>query len=461
MKNKIEETTLHQNGLNRREFIGGSLAALVSVGLPGRHRIYGSESPASSKELKIKKYRTLGRTGFKVSDIGLGSGDMTDPALLEAVLDAGINYIDTAESYRRGGVEKAIGSVIKNRNRKSVFITTKLALQRDKSKEAFIERARKCLERLQTDYIDCLMIHKPETVEQLKTEGFHAAIRVLKAEGKVRFCGLSNHGSQWGDVSETMEKVHLAAAEDGRFDVALLVYNFLQRDMGEKILKAYKKKNIGATIMKTNPVLNYLEMKENADKLKEAGRKVPERIKNLISWLKARADQAEAFKNKYNLTNNNSIRDAAIKFVLSNPYVSSACPTIGNYSDLEAYVALSGTKFGLEDRKKLIAYKTTFGEFYCRHACGECEPSCPNGVPVNTIMRYNHYFKAQGRKKTAMFKYANLKQNKADRCFDCTGYCEEACPYGVPVQGLLVLAHMTLINTRSGLQYFNNQDISV
>jgi len=460
MKNKIEETTLRQNGLSRREFIGGSLAALVGVGLPGRNRIYGSGSPASSKELKIKEYRTLGRTRFKVSEIGLGSGDMTDPALLEAVLDAGINYIDTAESYRRGGVEKTIGSVIKNRNRKSVFITTKLALQRDKSKEAFIERARKCLERLQTDYIDCLMIHKPETVEQLKTEGFHAAIRVLKAEGKVRFCGLSNHGSQWGDVSETMEKVHLAAAEDGRFDVALLVYNFLQRDMGEKILKAYKKKNIGATIMKTNPVLNYLEMKENADKLKEAGRKVPERLKNLISRLKARADQAETFKNKYNLTNNNAIRDAAIKFVLSNPYVSSACPTIGNYSDLEAYVALSGTKFGLEERKKLVAYKATFGEFYCRHACGECEPSCPNGVPVNTIMRYNHYFKAQGRKKTAMFKYANLKQNKADRCFDCTGYCEEACPYGVPVQGLLVLAHMTLINTRSGLQYFNNQDIS-
>lgn len=92
MKNKTEETTLHQNGLSRREFIGGSLAGLVSVGLPGRHRIYGSGSPASSKELKIKGYRTLGRTGFKVSDIGLGSGDMTDPALLEAVLDAGINY---------------------------------------------------------------------------------------------------------------------------------------------------------------------------------------------------------------------------------------------------------------------------------------------------------------------------------------------------------------------------------
>jgi len=444
MKDKENVKKLGQEGINRRRFISGSLAALVGVGIQSRERLFCSDPLDRSNELKIKEYRTLGRTGFKVSDIGLGSGDMTDPALLEAVLDTGINYIDTAEGYRRGGVEKTIGSVLKNRNRKSLFITTKLVLGRDKSKEAYIKKAYKCLERLQTDYIDCLMIHMPSTVEQLKTEGFHAAIRELKAEGKVRFCGLSNHGSQWGDVPETMEKVHLAAAEDGRFDVALFVYNFIQREMGEKILKAYKEKNVGATLMKTNPVLNYLEMKERADKAIEGGREVPEQLKNLVFRLKARADQAETFKNKYNLTNNKAIRDAAIKFVLKHPFVSSVCPTIGNYNDLEAYVVLSGTKFGPGDSKKLAAYEATFGEFYCRHACGECESSCPSGVPVNTVMRYNHYFVAQGREKTAMLKYEDLRQNKANSCLNCSGYCERACPYGVPIQGLLMLAHQTL-----------------
>ena len=414
MKDKENVKKLGQEGINRRRFISGSLAALVGVGIQSRERLFCSDPLDRSNELKIKEYRTLGRTGFKVSDIGLGSGDMTDPALLEAVLDTGINYIDTAEGYRRGGVEKTIGSVLKNRNRKSLFITTKLVLGRDKSKEAYIKKAYKCLERLQTDYIDCLMIHMPSTVEQLKTEGFHAAIRELKAEGKVRFCGLSNHGSQWGDVPETMEKVHLAAAEDGRFDVALFVYNFIQREMGEKILKAYKEKNVG------------------------------EQLKNLVFRLKARADQAETFKNKYNLTNNKAIRDAAIKFVLKHPFVSSVCPTIGNYNDLEAYVVLSGTKFGPGDSKKLAAYEATFGEFYCRHACGECESSCPSGVPVNTVMRYNHYFVAQGREKTAMLKYEDLRQNKANSCLNCSGYCERACPYGVPIQGLLMLAHQTL-----------------
>ena len=130
--------------------------------------------------------------------------------------------------------------------------------------------------------------------------------------------------------------------------------------------------------------------------------------------------------------------------MLNNPNVNAACPTILNYSDLEAYVSLSGSKFDLKAQNTLAAYKATFGEFYCRHACGKCEPQCPYGVPVNTIMRYNHYFMGQGKEKAAMVDYAALPVNKADICSMCVGHCEKACPHGVPVQGLLMLAHRTL-----------------
>ncbi len=75
---------------------------------------------------------------------------------------------------------------------------------------------------------------------------------------------------------------------------------------------------------------------------------------------------------------------------------------------------------------------------------GECESHCPHRVPVNTIMRYNHYFRAQGREKDALEKYANLPGPKADMCEDCSGYCEKICPYGIPIQVLLTLAHQTL-----------------
>ncbi len=444
MKSQKEEKESTRTGISRRRFIGSSIAPVVGLGLYGQTRLFASEPSTSEKEVKIKEYRTLGRTGFKASDIGLGSGEITDTDLLEAILDTGINYIDTAENYGRGKVESTIGKVIKNRDRKSVFISTKLGLRGDLSKEAIIRRARKCLERLQSDYIDCLMIHCPATVEQLKTEGFHEAIQELKAEGRVRFCGLSNHGAQWQDVSETMEQVLLAAAEDGRFDVMLFVYNFLQREQGEQVLKACKEKNIGATLMKTNPVANYLEIKEEIERRKEEGEEVPEFFTKLLPRLKKRADQAEPFRKKYNLTNYNEVRDAAIKFVLSNPHVHSACCTIKNYNDLEAFVALSGQKLEPAERKKLSAYRAVYGDFYCRHACAMCEARCPHGVPVNTIMRYQHYFKAQGREKTAMVKYAALKSNKADLCHNCFGHCEKGCPYGVPIQALLAIAHNTL-----------------
>ena len=430
--------------MSRRGFMGGSLVALTGFGLSRGAKLFGQETETNTDGPKIKKFRTLGRTGFKCSDIGFGSSGVTDPALISAILDAGVNYVDCAEGYLRGQVEKTIGEAMVNRDRKKVFLTTKLGLRKNDTKQTVIERANKCLGRLQSDYIDCLMIHMPSTVAALDNKAYHEAIKDLKAEGKVRFSGLSNHGSQWGDVPETMEKVHLAAAEDGRFDVALFVYNFIQRDMGENILKAYKKKNVGATLMKTNPVLNYEERKVEIDKAQEEGRDIPPRARALVERLKARADQAESFKNKYSLSNFNEVRDAAIKFVLNNPDVNSVCPTILNYSDLEAYVSLSGSEFDLKAQNTLAAYKANYGELYCRHACGECEPQCPYGVPVNTIMRYNHYFMGQGREKEAMLEYASLPTNKADVCSKCDGHCEKACPYGVRVQGLLMLAHQTL-----------------
>lgn len=59
-------------------------------------------------------------------------------------------------------------------------------------------------------------------------------------------------------------------------------------------------------------------------------------------------------------------------------------------------------------------------------------------------MRYNHYFEAHGAEKFAMEKYARLETAKADLCGHCEGWCERSCPHGVPIQGLLNLAHTRL-----------------
>jgi len=83
--------------LSRRRFLGSSAAALAGVGLIGRAKLLGADASVQDEETKIKEYRMLGRTGFKVSDVAFGAGELAEPALLEAILDAGINYIDTAE----------------------------------------------------------------------------------------------------------------------------------------------------------------------------------------------------------------------------------------------------------------------------------------------------------------------------------------------------------------------------
>jgi len=124
--------------------------------------------------------------------------------------------------------------------------------------------------------------------------------------------------------------------------------------------------------------------------------------------------------------------------------VHTACPTINSFEDLNAYLALSGRRLEPRDTAMLNNYEGVYGRYYCRHACGECEPACPHGVPVNTVMRYAHYFEAQGREKHAVRHYAGLEGADASACSTCAGPCETACPHGVPIQGLLIAAHEKL-----------------
>lgn len=432
--------------LGRRHFLRNSVFGLIGAGMASKvgwsREKEDVRSPRQQSKdkvaLKIKGYRTLGRTGYKVSDLGLGY--IQDEGLMAAMLDAGVNYIDTGESYP--GAHQNIGKVIKGRDRKSLFITSKMLMEGETSKEGLIKRVHKSLQDLGTDYLDCMMLHMPEKVEALKHEGFHAAMKELKAQGRVRWVGVSNHGSFWfRDPEESMGKVLLAAAEDGRFDVFLFAYNFLQMDQSERVLEACQKKNIGTSLMKSTPVAKYYILKSRVEQLEKAGKKVSPFYREGLKRFKDKFDKAEQFIAKYNLEKPEEIRAAAIRFVLSNPKVNTVCCSLQTFDEMERIIPLSGTTLTDLDRTKLAAYKEGCGDLYCRHACGLCEPNCPQGVPVNTIMRYFHYFVAQGREREAMLKYADIPGARADVCGDCQGHCESACPYNVTVQGLLLLAH--------------------
>ena len=422
---------------------GGVISGRAGVEEPGGQKPGGPQE----QELKIQAHRTLGRTGFQVSDIGFGAGFLTNSNVLAVALDLGVNYIDTGEHYMNGQSERAIGEVLKGRDRSSFFLTTKLNLSMGgSSKEELKGRFQACLERLQTDFVDCLMIHMTPRVEEVKHQGFHDAAEELKAEGRVRFLGLSNHGTEhvvYGRVESSMENVIGAAAEDGRFDVALFVYNFLQKEQGERIIDACGARDMGVTLMKTNPVGVVARAAESAASARESGR-ISEARERALQEYEAWAEAAEEFKQRHGVRSTTEVRDAALKFVLDHPGVHTVCPTINTFDELEGFVALSGQKLSASDSPILASYESLLGRYYCRHACGICEHSCPSRVPINTISRYGHYFDVQSREKQAIQKYAALTGTKADTCIDCEGHCEAACPYGVPVRSLLTQVHQKL-----------------
>jgi predicted aldo/keto reductase-like oxidoreductase len=432
-----------RKGLARRDFIKASALGLAGVGttLAVKPALAGQTSPGETP--KIKSYRTLGRTGFKASDIGIGTSQTFPTEVLKAALDAGVNYFDTGEGYGRGAAERSIGEAIKGRDRKSLFITTKFRMDGLADTAAVAGKLQESLERLQTDYVDCLMLG-PQTAASVKNEIYHQAIEELKKQGKVRFSGAASHGSRTPGQGESMENVLLAAVDDGRFDVILLVYNFLQKEPGEKVLEAAAKKDLGLTIMKSNPLGRYYDTKNRIEQMKKDGQPIDERMQKSMEQMEETAKQAEAFIRKNGLKTPAEIKSAALKFVLADARVHTLNLAFNTFEDVRNFLPLSGSGLGQKEQGLLASFERECGSLYCRHACGVCESACPSGVPVNTIMRYNHYFEAQGSEKFAMEKYAALETVKADACRSCAGPCETACPHGVPVRALLSLAHAQL-----------------
>ncbi len=185
----------HQIG--RRELLKSALAATAATGLsrlaPGRVRNVHAADNALPK-------RRMGKTGYEVSLLSLGAGlppirHEDDPEaaveLINHVLDVGINYIDTAESY--GVSEINLGEVMKDR-REEVFLVTKS--YEDTYDEA-LRATEASLERLQTDYLDMCKHHAVMSMEALdqvgSSDGALRALERLRDEGVIRHIGITSH----------------------------------------------------------------------------------------------------------------------------------------------------------------------------------------------------------------------------------------------------------------------------
>ncbi len=198
------------------------------------------------------KYRTLGKTGYKISEISYGSwslgadwGNVSEEqamSVLHSAIDQGVNFIDTADVYGDGKSEQRIGKLLKQRKER-IYVATKAGRRLNphvaegytkENLNAFVDRSR---ENLGVHTLDLLQLHCPPTPVYYNQEVF-TALDEMVIKKKIRFYGVS------------VEKVEegLKSIEYPNLSTVQIIYNMFRQRPAELFFEQAKKKNIGIII---------------------------------------------------------------------------------------------------------------------------------------------------------------------------------------------------------------------
>jgi aryl-alcohol dehydrogenase-like predicted oxidoreductase len=301
------------------------------------------------------EYRTLGRTGLRVSDVGFGAmtiggevfGATDDNESLKALhhaLDLGMNFIDTADAYGRGHSEELIAQVLKTR-RKEVVLATKGGNQymvrqglRNFEPEYISGALERSLQRLQIDAIDLYQLHNPSAEIMQRGEIFELLDR-CKREGKIRYYGVSLETVADG----------LVAIQTGKPDTLQVVYNILHQDPEAELFPLAQKQGVAiiARVPLERGVLSgrFTSSSDFASgdfRARMFSEKTLPQLNSALAKL--------GFIVKGDVPN---LAQAALRFVLSHPAVSSVIPGIRTPSQVDANAAASGKRLPAEDLARL------------------------------------------------------------------------------------------------------------
>jgi L-galactose dehydrogenase len=273
------------------------------------------------------EYRRLGKTDLQVSELSFGAarGATSDPrqfiATVHAVIDAGINLVDTAEGYDNGDSERVLGLALKGHD--DILVETKYCPYDSYLPEAnyvgtpqaLHQSVEESLRRLQRDHLDILLGHgirSLETLDRFIGDGSYQAMLDLKQEGKVRFIGISEL-SEGDGTHEILKK----AVPSDAFDVVMLTINFLLQTATKTILPLCLKHDVGTVVMMP---LNQASHQSGLVSVEAALECVRRHIEhgNLADKTPYTAPDLFDFLKPY------SIPEAALRFVLSYP-VSTCC----------------------------------------------------------------------------------------------------------------------------------------
>ena len=371
---------------NRRNFLkksGSTLgASLATAEWLKSRRIHADDSSG----FKRIKYRMLGSTGFKVSEVGFGAMNTRDPELIHAAIDAGINYIDTAHGYMKGVNEEIVGKVLKTK-RDKVFLTTKV-FWRNQTGEQLREKMELSLKRLQVDHVDFMLMHMTHDRETALKDEYIKTFDKARKDGLCRFVGISTHKNHVESIN---------AAVDSKFWEAVLVaYNYKSpQEVTDAIIRA---RNAGLAIiaMKTQD-------KGNGYKTQDMG--------------------------------DMTINQAALKWVLENRYVDTTIPGMMTFDHLAEDLDVMGMRLSFHEGRKLKRYGELNNGSACRGVagCTGCTGQCPYGVDICDLNRCLGYAYGYGDRELATENYNRLPESsRVDVCSDCDE-CSVKCVFGLDV----------------------------
>lgn len=328
------------------------------------------------------EYRILGKTGLRVSRIGFGGIPIQridaegTRALMQALVEKGVNYIDTARGYTVS--EEYLGYGLEGIRDKFVLATKSMS----RDKESMARDIETSLANLRTDYIDLYQLHNPKLEELdviFSENGAIQALRQAKAEGKIGHIGITAHSAA------VFEK----ALEYDEIETVMFPYNIVE-SQGEELIARCREKNVG-----------FICMKPLAGGAIEDGR-------------------------------------LALRYILANDNVTVAIPGMAEVKELEQNLAAAEDTSPLAEKEKAAFEKVRaeLGQNFCRR-CNYCAP-CAAGINIPSVFLFQGYLRRYGLAGWARERYATLPV-KASACVQC-GACETRCPYQLPIRQMMAEA---------------------
>ena len=263
------------------------------------------------------------------------------------------------------------------------------------------------LRRLRTDYIDVYFNHAVNDVKRLQNEEWREFTEIAKRQGKIRFRGMSGHGSH---LIECLDY----AIEHDLVDVVLVAYNFGQDpDFYDKLRHTF----------------HFVAMQPGLPQVLERAKQKDIGVIAMKTLMGARLNDMRPYEGP-----GVTFAQAAFRWVLASPRVDALLISMTSKDEIAEYVGASGqAEVSQDDLRLLGIYAARHAASFCQHGCNVCEGSCPQDVPIAEVLRTRMYAVDYRNMLLARTDYAQLGGG-AHACLACAHQrCLTACPKGIPI----------------------------